>query len=359
MKTMLALLVLFLPLLAPAAEYEIKSGYIKLAAGHEVYAEYKEAAPGKPTFVLVNGLVYDLSRWNTMSDAFASQGYGVLRYYFRGQLNTLRRELQDGEPKFFRDGLSQENLATELSQLMAALKIEKGVIVGLSYGAGIAAEFGRRFPQKTEQLVLLAPLVISLDHYDPSGAWIQWNLNAVKIFWGPMWGAWAYDQYYNFIFRKYLSDRLSSDRIPAEMLDVSDAYKESLFHQVRALREFDLRNYRFPELKGRVHVLLASGEEEPALKDQFRAWKNFGAAQGSLIYLSPSWHAIPDASGAWASELLTALATKDSRLTAGQAYYSIPRMGWLSVQKAAIDSLEAKALAEPRDAAAASVQKQK
>ncbi|RZA09096.1 MAG: alpha/beta fold hydrolase [Proteobacteria bacterium] len=352
MNKLLLLLLLVLPLAASA-----ETSFVKLPMGHEIYVDHQAAKGDKATFVLVNGLVYDFSRWNELAAKLESQGFGVVRYYFRGQQKTLRRELEKGSPAFFRDGLSQANYAQELSELLKQLKIEKGVIVGLSYGAGIAAEFAERYPQQVEQLTFLAPLVVSLDRYDPNGAWIQMNLAAMKIFWGPFWGQWAYDQYYDWIYRKYMAERLGNDRIPAEMQDVAGTYKETVFHQVRAMRDFDLRGYRFKDLAGRVNVILASGESEPALKDQFRAWSNFGAAQGSLIYLSPSFHAIPDSQGAWAAELLAGLTTKDARLTRGQAYYSKPASSWAGLEKASTNDLEGRALKEPRDGDQAAAKK--
>lgn len=280
-----------------------ESGFVTLD-DHQVFVDYSKASPGKPTVVLVNGLVYGLDRWNDLARPLANAGIGILRYNFRGQSRTLLKELEKGSPAFFRTGLDRRSQAEELAQVMAALGLEKATIVGLSYGAGIAAEFGERFPAKVEQLVFLAPLVVPLDRYDPNGAWIQSNLDALKFWWGPLWGPYVYDYYYNQIYRSYMSQRLVGDRIPGEMRGHEEAYKESIFHLVRAMRDLDLRTFRFPKLSGRVHMMLASEEEAPALKDQFLAWKNFGKTGGSLTLLAPAAHAIPDSSGAFAAEIL-------------------------------------------------------
>jgi pimeloyl-ACP methyl ester carboxylesterase len=301
------LLLSLLALSSPLASAE--TGFLRLPAGHSVFVEYDRASNGKDTFVLVNGLVYDLNRWDSLAAELRKQGHGVLRYYFRGQLGTLRKEAEDtgGKPKFFRSGLSREDFALELREIMDSLRIKEAHIVGLSFGAGIAAEFGERFPDRVDQLMFLAPLVVSLDRYDPSGAWIHWNLDALRLFWGPLWGPYVYDYYYNMIFRSYLEKRLVPERIPAEMADMPEIYKESIFHQVRSMRDFDLREAKFGKLKGRVHMVLASEEEEAALKDQFKAWSAWGSAQGSLVYLTPSYHAIPDAVGAYGGRVLLRL----------------------------------------------------
>lgn len=342
---MLALIISFFLLSSPARAGE--AGYVKLPDGHEVYVDYDAPRDGKPTFVLVNGLVYGLDRWATLANPLAEQGYGVLRYYFRGQLTTLRRELQKGRPDFFQSGLSLQGFARELSDLMQALSIDRATIVGLSYGASIAAEFGQAYPEKTDQLVLLAPLVIPLDRYEPAGAWIRWNLDAVRLSWGPLWGPYVFDFYYNLIYRSYMQTRLVPDRIPEEMKDIPNEYKEAIFHQVRATRDFDLRAYRFPQLANRVHLVLASEEEEPALKDQFRSWRAFGKSGASLTYLSPCWHAVPDSAGGFTAELLREIAGSSPRFQGGAAFYADPKAKTISPVESDA-ALEARALAEPR-----------
>lgn len=332
--------------LIAAASAQAKSGFVKLPAGHSLYVDYQAPAAGFPTLVLVNGLVYDLDRWNDLAQPFAKAGYGVLRYNFRGQADSLLRELKDGKPEFFSSGLSREDFALELSELMAALKIPKATVVGLSYGSGIAAEFGQRFPAKVDKLVFLAPLIVPLDRYDANGAWIHMNLDALKFFWGPLWGPYVYDYYYNMIFRSYMKSRLVPERIPPKMQAVAEDYKEAIFHQVRAMRDFDLRTYDFSKLSGRVHMMLASEEETPALKDQFLAWGSFGKAQGSLVYLSPSWHAIPDAEGALAAEFLQKMISGDAAFSKGKAYYSSVRSGMRGLVPLSAAQLEKRALSE-------------
>jgi hypothetical protein len=146
--------------------------------------------------------------------------------------------------------------------------------------------------------------VVPLDRYDSNGRWIHQNLDALKFWWGPLWGPYVYDYYYDLIYRSFLKQRLVPDRVPGEMRGREEAYKESIFHLVRAMRDLDLRTYRYPTLKGRVHLMVASGEDEPALADQFAAWRNFSDAQGSITLLAPSGHAIPDSSGAMAAEVM-------------------------------------------------------
>src|SRR5690242_9872796 len=112
-------------LMASASAFAAESfkGYVEVADGHEVYVDYEAPKASKPTVVLVNGLVYDMKRWEPYMEQLQSSGAGILRYYFRGQMRTLKREVRKGTPEFFKDGLSYQELAGELKQVLAALQI--------------------------------------------------------------------------------------------------------------------------------------------------------------------------------------------------------------------------------------------
>jgi pimeloyl-ACP methyl ester carboxylesterase len=299
-------LALLVSSLSSFAETPFK-GYVKVAEGYEIYADYTPAVAGQPTVVLVNGLVYNLHRWDAYVNELKKSGTGIVRYYFRGQSLSLLQESAHGKktPEFFATGLSYPKMALELSAVLEALKIEGKVnVVGLSYGASIAAEFANSFPERVDNLILMAPLVVSLDRYDPTGAWIHESLDAIRFWWGPLWGPQAYDFYYNMIYHSYLVDeRITQDRVPPELASIPDVYKESIFHLVRAVRDFDLKSYDFSKV-ARVHLLVASDEDAPALADQYSSWQAWAEqSKGSLTYIDHSSHAIPDSVPALAAEL--------------------------------------------------------
>ncbi len=323
--------------------------YVSLPDGHRVAVNVTAAKGSKPTLLLMNGLVYPMERWDGMTDALTQQGFGVIRYEFRGQIRTLKAEVKDrGTPAFYTTGLSPESLADEAADVLRALKVSRPVtVVGLSYGAGIAAAFADRYPDLTDKLIFLAPLVISLHRYDGNGQWIQMNLDALRLWWGPLWGPYVYDFYYNMIFRSYLSQRIVPERVPEEVKDIPDHYKEAVFHQVRAMRDFDLRTYSFQSLaKNAVHMVIASEEELPAMKDQFRAWNSF-AQKGSVVYASPSWHAIPDSIPDLAGSLVGMMAEGRKEFTGGSAWMLPTKSGRLQAVKSA-QALEEAALKDRR-----------
>lgn len=309
--------------MANAALQPSFQGFVPVKSGTEIYVEHYAPKGTQPTVVLVNGLVYNIHRWDPYTEELTRKGFGVVRYYFRGQLDSLLREVEIHKtPKFFEGGFTYQDLASELNDVLNQLKITGKVsVVGLSYGGSIAAEFASSYPRRVDQLILMAPLVVSLDHYDPMGAWIRWNLDAVRFWWGPLWGPAAYDYYYDMIFRSFLVDqRITSDRIPPEVAHIPDIYKETVFHQVRATRDFNLKTYDFA--KGpRVHLFLASEEDVPAFEDQLRAWEKFsGKKRGSLVYFEKSGHAIPDAAPALSADVT-------AKLLRGQTADGLYRVG--------------------------------
>jgi pimeloyl-ACP methyl ester carboxylesterase len=265
-----------------------------------------------------------MHRWDPYVAELKKSGAGIVRYYFRGQSLSLLHESEHGKktPEFFESGLSYNKMALELSGVLEALKVEGKVnVVGLSYGASIAAEFANSYPDRIDNLILMAPLVVSLDRYDPAGAWIHQNLDAIRFWWGPLWGPQAYDFYYNLIFRSYLVDqRITPDKVPPELAEIPDMYKESVFHLVRAVRDFDLRNYDFSKV-ARVHLLVASDEDAPALADQYRSWDAWAEpVKGSLTFIQKSSHAIPDSVPVLSAQLTVKMIAGEKDYQNGSMY---------------------------------------
>lgn len=305
------------------AAVKVEKGFVKLSDGIERYVEYSAPNVGKPWIVFTNGLVYELERWSPMDAELRAQGFGILHYYFRGQDWTLEREAEKfGKPLFFKNGLESEDFAHELEQVLAQLRIqEKVVVVGLSYGAHIAASFAEVYPERVEQVVFLAPLVKSLDKYEPQGAWLDWNLAWARAVWGPYF----YEAIYRQIYQNYLDQRVS-DRIPDHLRAIPEIYKESLFHLVRAVRDFDLRHYSFKKLTDNSVFYLLGQEDKPQIfQDQILSFEGTDSkSQGSLIWLPESSHAIPDSEPTLAARYLQHIIARDPRLEQGRKYKSTP-----------------------------------
>jgi pimeloyl-ACP methyl ester carboxylesterase len=292
-----------------------------------IYTLVHRGQRSKGTFVLLNGLVYDITRWDPVAARLAASGYTVVRYAYSGQPENLRLLKKGEEPPFFRTGLEMKDLSEELGLVLKTLGIRERVyLVGLSYGASVAAEFASRNPEKVEETILMSPLVIPLDYYDPSGNALRVWLNTVR-FWEnapcDFYGAinpWLcasrdywYDSFYNFIYQNYLTERVQN--VP-EGVEKS-THKKAVFHLVRATRDFDLRSYA-PALSN-VHMLVATDDQPELKRDQERSWNEVRSSEKrSYVVFKGAAHALPDVSPIRTYEVLNAIATKQPEFYQGK-----------------------------------------
>jgi 3-oxoadipate enol-lactonase len=99
---------------------------------------------GAPVLVLNNGILMNAAAsWALQTEAFSNQ-YRVLQYDCRGQ----------GQSDHPEDPYSMGQHADDLDALMAALSIERGHILGISYGGEVAQAFALEHPERVESLIL-------------------------------------------------------------------------------------------------------------------------------------------------------------------------------------------------------------
>lgn len=294
-----------------------------------VHAEIHRGLPGKATFVLVNGLVYDISRWNPLANQLAARGYTVVRYAYAAQPESLRL-LPSGEaPKFMKAGIEMKELSEELTQVLEQLKMTDRIhLVGLSYGASVAAEYAATHQERIEATIFISPLVVPLDFYNAGGRALRAWLNTVR-FWEDtpcdLYGKinpflclakdFWYDSFYAYFYQNFLQTRVQ--KIP-EGVDAA-LYKKAIFHLVRASRDFDLRSYasRLTD----VHIMIASKDEANLKRDQLASWNEVSPDERrSLVTFEGAQHAIPDEAPGRAADLMSSIAEKNPELQKGQAW---------------------------------------
>ena len=323
-----AIATLVFTLAAKANATTYKSTTVTLDNQAKVYAEIHRGLPGKATFVLLNGLVYDMQRWNRLSDALADQGFTIVRYAYEAQPESLMLAPNE-TPPFLVRGLELKDLSNELTSVLNKFQVKDKIqLVGLSYGSTVATEFAATHPQQIASLILMSPLIVPLDSYEPQGQGLRVWLNSVR-FWEDspcqMYGAinpWLcmardywYDSFYNYFYENYLGERVQKS---PEGIDPA-IYKKAVFHLVRATRDFDLRSYsgHLPN----VHFLIASEDEANMVRDQKDSWSRIPQAQQrSFITFEGAHHALPDEAPLRTAEVLTAIANaQQGRVSTVQA----------------------------------------
>jgi pimeloyl-ACP methyl ester carboxylesterase len=295
-----------------------RSRVLKLADGTQVAATLQlSTQTDADVFVLVNGLVYSTNRWDAVANNLQQHGATVIRYAFPGQPENLRLLKKGEEPAYFQTGLELSDLVQQLRLILKAAHVTGKIhLVGLSYGATVAAEFSKAYPALVNDTTFIAPLVVPLDSYDPSGLALRSWLQSVR-FWEDtpckLYGAFNpylcvgqdywYDTFYKSIYENYLATEIES--IPSGV-DAA-TYKKAVFHLVRAARDFDLKE----EIKGlhRVSMLVAEKDEANLAADQKLAWANVPKVDRvEFVTFKNAHHALPDEAPEQTAQMLLKIA---------------------------------------------------
>src|SRR6267154_722165 len=145
----------------PAGLRSVKPGaYTSFAALKQIDAGvlnvgYAEAGPADgPPVILLHGWPYDIYAFVDVAPILASSGFRVIVPYLRGYGTTrfLSPEtLRNGQPGA---------LATDIVDLLDALKIDKAVVAGFDWGARTAAILAALWPERRKALVSVSGYLI-------------------------------------------------------------------------------------------------------------------------------------------------------------------------------------------------------
>jgi pimeloyl-ACP methyl ester carboxylesterase len=117
---------------------------------------YAEAGPADgPVVILLHGWPYDIYAFVDVAPVLASAGFRVIVPYLRGYGTTRflsADTMRNGQPAA---------LATDIIDLMDALRIEKAVLAGFDWGARTATILAVLWPQRVKALVSVSGYLIS------------------------------------------------------------------------------------------------------------------------------------------------------------------------------------------------------
>src|SRR4029077_18926416 len=117
---------------------------------------YAEAGPADgPVVILLHGWPYDIYAFVDVAPVLASAGFRVIVPYLRGYGTTRflsADTVRNGQPAA---------LATDIIDLMDALKIDKAWLAGFDWGARTAAILAALWPQRVKALVSVSGYLIS------------------------------------------------------------------------------------------------------------------------------------------------------------------------------------------------------
>jgi pimeloyl-ACP methyl ester carboxylesterase len=110
---------------------------------------------GRPTVVLIHGVSGPMSVWDANVEALVTAGYRVIRYDLFGRGFSQRLDTEAyGLPLYLE----------QLEVLLAGLGVQEPIsLVGSSFGAIVATEYGLHHPERVRGLVLVGPAGFPLE----------------------------------------------------------------------------------------------------------------------------------------------------------------------------------------------------
>ena len=156
-----------------AAAPKETSSFIPVSKSLSLFVKHEPAVAGKSTIVILNGLTHTTENWNTFLKHFKREGHGILQIDLAGQGETLAK---NGAVFHI---IRHQDQAAYISRVIKNLNIRsKVVVLGLSYGGGIATYFAEKFPQMVSKLIILAPYTEPQPEQDK---WIKDQITNTRI----------------------------------------------------------------------------------------------------------------------------------------------------------------------------------
>ena len=115
----------------------------KFAAVRDVEMAYLDVGAG-PVVLLLHGFPFDKSMWADQVNVLSAAGFRTVVPDLRGL----------GETKATTEISTMDDMARDAAALLDELKIENGIVCGLSMGGYVAFEFAHLFPSRVRGLVL-------------------------------------------------------------------------------------------------------------------------------------------------------------------------------------------------------------
>jgi pimeloyl-ACP methyl ester carboxylesterase len=302
------LCLLALPAFAGGRE---KSLFVDL--GKPVFVRYQPAEENAPTLVLLNGLTYSTDQWSLFTASLnrLDPRLGILRYDMKGMGKTL---LADHLPVNY--GISYQDQVDLLEKLLNKMNLDRVVLLGLSYGGGIALPFAARHPERVASLILMAPFTEALQAQDQ---WIRAEVAANRM-------AFPYnpatdDELYDYFLRQFIYTTYPT----AEPVVLENPYiLEAVFRMVQGIRLFRADSV-VNQIAAPVHLMVASQDQYIPQEVLERFWNALPREiRASRLKISYTEHKIPEAvpgfAAAWVQEILRNPLLREGKTFQGQTW---------------------------------------
>ncbi len=276
-------------------------GHIQISDARAVAYEYTPAVDGRPTIVLLNGLIYPLKNWHKYVAELTKQGYGVVLIAYSTQSESLRKT--PAVPYFARleatvsgleqAGLEISDLAADVISVVDHLEIDKFHLQTLSFGSIPGSYIANNFPERLESVTLIAPAVMPAHRYTPYGEsrhnfYVWQNQINLNPFYVP-------DYYYDLELRQTMTLLLAAQYSSFDLRGISyNHFFGGVYEMARSTKYYDLKDHADKDWPP-TNVILASDEDPSLKRDQMNYWyeKFQNAPDSRLVEILDVPHEIP------------------------------------------------------------------
>ena len=288
---------LFLMAWAWGAQAEWQKGFLEIRPGVKLYVEHREAARGKPTIYLANGLTWSTGDWQPFVRAMdeLDPGLGFVLYDPQGMGKTLMKYAP------IRERIPFESQITDLKDLRRTLNVKgRTVLAGLSYGGAITIAYLNKYPRDFDVGIAMAPFIERLNDQDQIlDTWISTH----RVLYPGDYR--SYEELYD----HYLRVLITSTYPLAEPVLMENPYKlDATFRMVQGAKDFKAVDHLARIPKNKFHLMGALGDDfvkEPRLALFWQAAKE---KAGSYLRLKSTKHKIPSerptVAAAWVMQVI-------------------------------------------------------
>jgi pimeloyl-ACP methyl ester carboxylesterase len=293
----------------------IYSGFVKVKTGKELYVQYVPPLKDNPTVVLLNGLTYSTRDFNALNDALVSKGLGVVRFDFDGMGQTLLKYAPSVAP------YPVQTQVGDMNRLLVAMGLKPPYnIVGLSYGGGVGIHFALSYPEKVDNLILMAPFTEPVASQEQ---WINAQIWATRSMFP--YNTYTDDQLYDY----FLHQIIYATYPQAEPVVLENPYKlEAIYNLVRGIRKFKPLDSADKLPAGTVHMLVAGKDQyipRPVL-DAF--WDKINPkAKMSRIVIDGVEHKMSEVAPKFIASWIVEILNQNPLLLNGNDFVGDPRKG--------------------------------
>lgn len=288
--------------------------FFTVDSGHELYVDFIPPERNHPTLVLLNGLTYSTSDWDALTKNLRKKGFGVFRYDMYGMGKTLVKHGAVKDPVPYQDQL------VDLANLLDKFNLGQNIhLIGLSYGGAIALEFGRKYPERISELIVMAPYIAPLEQQDKwikTQVWVARNANPFLTE--------TDDELYDFFLKQFIYSTYPL----AEPAILENQYKlEAVFHLVQGIRKYNANNFsqNFPE---NMHLMIGKNDQYISNQVHLDFWNEIPAnKRSSLIVIENCEHKIPEAVPLFASQWIAEIVTGNLKLRHDARFVGFPFRG--------------------------------